>query len=269
MSVSDNSTLLEGLTPGNRAILDDADVYEVTDSTNTRLLEAASPAPGRARIALADYQTAGRGRHDREWVTRPGSCLCLSLAYTFERVPDNLSILTLVMGVAVSRVLVRLGVVDVLLKWPNDIVFRDRKLGGLLAEAQLRSDRKATVIAGVGINLALPDDLKLASGSNWAQAAADLGDCLASPPGRDALAIDVSNELLDVFSGFTDANLDELLAEWRERDWLRGRSITVDTDTHRYSGTAAGITPDGELLIDTGESLQTIVAGTISLDGSS
>ncbi|MEM8682450.1 MAG: biotin--[acetyl-CoA-carboxylase] ligase [Pseudomonadota bacterium] len=248
------------------ALVDDIDVFDLIDSTNSYLMRSPAPAAGRCRLALADDQSHGRGRHDRRWETAPGSCLCLSLSYTFEQAPERLAVLTLLMGVATARVLRRFGVHKVQLKWPNDIVVADSKLGGLLAETQVKTDRRVTVVAGIGVNLRLPEDLKIQSSSAWAQAATDLASCLDSPPARDALAARISEALIAAFRDVESGDIGTALGEWRSYDWLLGRSIRVDDAGVTQHGTAAGIDDEGLLLLDTQAGQKRIIAGTISLE---
>ncbi|MEM9403708.1 MAG: biotin--[acetyl-CoA-carboxylase] ligase [Pseudomonadota bacterium] len=248
-----------------RSIVDDIELFEVIDSTNSYLMRSSAPSPGRARLAIADDQSHGRGRHDRHWETAPGSCLCLSLAYTFERTPEHLAVLTLLMGVAVATVLSGIGLQRVRLKWPNDIVVDDAKLGGLLAETQLRPDRSVTVVAGVGINLQIPPELSIRSSSTWAHAATDLASCLPDAPERDQLAAGISDELLRVFRAFETGETAAALTHWRRYDWLRGKRIRVDDGDNATVGTAGGVDDEGLLLVETDSGVKRIFAGTISL----
>ena len=96
------------------------------------------PPPGGRpfRVAIADQQTAGRGRHYRRWVSPPGAGLYMSFAYSFEDPPENLPSLTLAIGVGVIAALQEFNIEGVSLKWPNDIVALDGKLGGILTEFQ-------------------------------------------------------------------------------------------------------------------------------------
>jgi BirA family transcriptional regulator, biotin operon repressor / biotin---[acetyl-CoA-carboxylase] ligase len=137
--------------------LDELELFGSIASTNTYLLAQPPPVPQRCRVAIANHQTSGRGRHYRRWVSPPGAGLCLSLAYTFEERPYELPSLTLAIGVGMVDVLKSLGVDGIKLKWPNDIVALGGKLGGILTEVQSRNDGGATVVTGIGLNIALPD----------------------------------------------------------------------------------------------------------------
>ena len=127
MSSIDATTIHDSLDRDVAARMDQLDVFDEIDSTNSYLLQQPAPGPGRHRVAVADHQTAGRGRHSREWISAPGSSLCLSVAYTFDGQPENLPGLTLAIGVAARDALSVAGVDNVLLKWPNDLVADDGK----------------------------------------------------------------------------------------------------------------------------------------------
>src|SRR5210317_2169135 len=112
------------------------DVFPEIGSTNTYLMQAAGPAPGMISIAATSNQTAGRGRQGKIWQSPPGSGIAISVAYTFAAQPANLPALTLMLGLGVVDALEELGATSVMIKWPNDLVALDGKLGGILAEAQ-------------------------------------------------------------------------------------------------------------------------------------
>ena len=263
MSASDASGFERALDDSVRQRVVGIHLFDVIDSTNSFLLRQPPPQPGAVSIALADDQTAGRGRHDRHWVSQKGASLCLSVAYTFAVSPDALLGLTPIMGVAVSRALRAMGVEGVQLKWPNDLVVTDCKLGGLLAETQLKAGHGVTVVAGVGINLDLPQELLEGSVSAWASQAIDLKSVAATVPSRDELAARVVGELCGAFDVFASGERTSLLGEWRTQDWLLGKKVVVDDSGAETPGTAAGIDDEGALLLDTAEGSRRVIAGSI------
>ena len=169
------------------------------------------------------------------------------------------------MGVAVNRAFAATGLTNVKLKWPNDLVFQDCKLGGLLAETQLKADREVTVVAGVGINLDLPAELLEASVSDWAHRAIDLQSAMTSPPSRDVLAALITGELLTAFDSFGAGKAAPLMAEWREQDWLLGKDIIVEEGSSTVQGEACGIDDDGALLVKVADGVQRIITGSVRL----
>ena len=100
-----------------------------TASTNSVLLARANPPAAMSEVFLTEYQTAGRGRRGRAWLASPGGAICLSLSWTFREVPRDLGALSLVIGVCALRALRELGVAGAGLKWPNDLLHGERKIG--------------------------------------------------------------------------------------------------------------------------------------------
>jgi len=166
MSRLDVTEVQRPLTELANSRLDKLEAFSSIASTNTYLLAQPAPAVGRYRVAIADHQTSGRGRHNRRWLSAPGSGLCLSLSYTFAKTPEQLPGLTLAIGVGVVGALQHLEVDGVSLKWPNDIVALDGKLGGILTEVQSGFSDGATVVTGIGLNVCIRDRAALAAGSN-------------------------------------------------------------------------------------------------------
>ena len=259
------SAVRQPLSAESASRLDEVEVFEQVDSTNSYLMRQPAPAPERFRIALADHQTAGRGRHYRNWQSHPGSGLCLSMAYTYESMPSSLPNLTLALGVGVARAFATLGVNGISLKWPNDIVALDGKLGGMLAEARSNSSGAVTVVAGIGINVDIQEPLDFGAEHDWAHNAVDLKSLVAKPPSRDTLAGTIIDHLHATFVGFEKLGFGGYVDEWREHDWLHGRTITVDMPERQITGIAVGVDGDGALLVDTKEGRRRVISGSIVL----
>ena len=138
------------------ANLRDLEVHEALDSTSDRLLAARALPPGRFDACLAEFQNAGRGRRGRRWVAPFASGLCLSVSWSYRDAPATLGALSLAAGVAALRALQRVGIGGLSLKWPNDIVRADAKLGGILIDLRGEAAGPACVVVGIGINVRLP-----------------------------------------------------------------------------------------------------------------
>ena len=267
MSSLDAVLIRQSLSQGSGAQLDELELFGSIDSTNTYLLAQSSPAPGRLRVAIADFQTAGRGRHYRRWVSPPGAGLCLSLAYTFDEQPDELSSLTLAIGIGVVGALQKLGIEGISLKWPNDLVALDGKLGGILTEIQPRAADGVTVVAGVGLNIDLPDDVDIGMGSEWARVAIDVRSVAERVPAREAIAAAIIDGLYEVMTEFAAVGFVGFSENWVRYDWLQGREITVDMPDGEITGIASGVDTDGALLVDTGNGFSRVVTGSIVIAG--
>jgi BirA family biotin operon repressor/biotin-[acetyl-CoA-carboxylase] ligase len=235
-------------------------LFEV-ESTNARLLGRPGPPYGFADAALAELQSAGRGRQGRRWISPFGASLALSLGWTFrdpERVDPTLS---LAVGVAVCRALARLGARGIRLKWPNDLWLEDRKLGGILVETRVGGGA-AHVVVGVGLNLHLSEESRRQIG---VLGLAALDAACASPLSRNLLAAALLTELLSMLSLFERCGFAAFRDEWRTLDALLGRPVRVLLARDTVEGIARGVDEDGGLLLEHGGNIDKFIAGEASL----
>ncbi|HEX5004176.1 MAG TPA: biotin--[acetyl-CoA-carboxylase] ligase [Gemmatimonadales bacterium] len=209
---------------------------EVVDSTLDELHRRAAEGAPDGTWLVAVEQRAGRGSRGRTWHSAPGG-LWLSVLRRGPSTAGGFELLSLRAGMAVARVLDGLpAIAPVMLKWPNDLIVADRKVGGVLAEARWAGERLQWVAIGVGINVrnTVPPEL--------ADRAAALGEfCEETSP--EALADPVAGALAAVDLATPELSAGELAA-YRERDWLLGRAVTAPR-----SGTGGGIGADGRLAI--------------------
>jgi BirA family biotin operon repressor/biotin-[acetyl-CoA-carboxylase] ligase len=244
------------------------EAFEEIESTNSYLLGREAPAPGLFRVALTDNQVAGRGRHGKTWQSPRGSGLALSVAYTFAETPANLAALTLAIGVGAIEALARLGIVGVELKWPNDLIAGDGKLGGILTETQSLPDRAIMVVTGLGLNLDLDPAVASRLETGGGRRAVDLVGFAGSLPCRNQLAATLIDSLCETFVAYESTGFAAYAGRWMQSDWLRGRALTVDTPKARLQGVGAGIADDGALLVAMASGdVSRISSGTIVATG--
>jgi BirA family biotin operon repressor/biotin-[acetyl-CoA-carboxylase] ligase len=267
MTSLDSGRIRQSLAAETKSKLDELEVFGSVASTNTYLMSQPAPDAGRFRVAIADHQTSGRGRHYRRWVSPPGAGLYMSFAYSFEEQPDHLPSLTLAIGVGVIAALQELGIDGVSLKWPNDIVALDGKLGGILTELQSRATQEVTVVTGIGLNINLPEDAENSIESDWARRVVDVSGVCEEIPGRAAIAAAIVNELHAVMRKFAALGFVGFVEAWAKHDWLKGREVIVELPDQQISGVAAGVDNDGALLVDTGKGKTRVVSGSIILAG--
>ena len=248
-----------------RAALERLDSFMVLESTNSALFKGPRPMPGRLAVCLAEFQTGGRGRRGRSWLTPLGRGLCLSAAWVFAVQPDDLAALGLAAGVVARRVLARETGLPIRIKWPNDLLVADRKLGGILVEISAESHGPCFVVIGIGINVSATPRLAKGAGG-WAGGAIDLAAALGEPPpSRNALAAGLIDGLAQLLEGYATSGFAEYHAEFADADYLYGRHVDVDGAGVGVSGRAMGIGPDGVLLLEAGDGVAKVVAGDISV----
>jgi BirA family biotin operon repressor/biotin-[acetyl-CoA-carboxylase] ligase len=260
----DPAKIRERLARETRERIKRIDVAWSIDSTNTALLARANPADGVAEVLLAEYQTAGRGRRGRLWLAPPGGALCLSMSWTFGEVPQELGALGLAIGVCALRALRAHGIDAVTLKWPNDLLIGERKLGGVLIDLRAESAGPASVVIGIGINLTLGAALT-AQIAQSGTAATDLASVLQPLPGRNALAAALVSACVSGLRAFAREGLKPFIEDWRAVDALRGRAVNVSAADGVARGIARGIDLRGALMLETPQGLRRFISGDVTV----
>jgi BirA family biotin operon repressor/biotin-[acetyl-CoA-carboxylase] ligase len=233
------------------------EVVPETGSTNADLLARAATLSA-PLLLIAAHQTAGRGRAGRSWLSAPGHSLTFSLAWRFQGGLQALTGLPLAVGTALAETLGRLGQ-PVQLKWPNDLLKDGDKLAGILVETQA-AGAGTWAIVGIGLNLAMPDELE-----------ARIGRPVAAVPwlarmDRDALMAALLDGLAQALQAFAATGFAAFSARWNLLHAYQGQPVTIiDRGDVLHEGLAAGVDDGGRLLLDTEEGRIAIVAGDVSL----
>jgi BirA family transcriptional regulator, biotin operon repressor / biotin---[acetyl-CoA-carboxylase] ligase len=209
--------------------------------------------------------TAQRVPDGRAWLAPPGGAICLSLSWTFRELPRELGALGLVVGVCALRALEAFAARNVGLKWPNDLVSDERKLGGVLIDLRAESSGPAYVVIGIGLNIALGGELLRRIGQLGAPAA-DLASVCAAAPARNAVAAGLVGECVRGLREFERHGLKAFADEWRNADTLRGRPVEVRAaEGSTARGFARGIDLHGALLLETPAGVQRFISGDVSV----
>jgi BirA family biotin operon repressor/biotin-[acetyl-CoA-carboxylase] ligase len=225
-------------------------------STNQLLLEDRSAG---AVLLAAEEQTAGRGRRGRRWHSAPGAGLTFSLARTVKRPVRELAGLSLVAGVAAVRALRALGVARAALKWPNDLVVGNAKLGGILVETRGGAGAVRAVI-GIGINCRRDSGLAVRLGRQ----VGFLDEHLSPLPSRNAILVEVARHLLQTLDGFEAQGLEPIRREWEAMDALAGQKLRVRlADGRVVTGLDAGLAEDGGLRLSTRRGMRAVRSGRV------
>jgi BirA family biotin operon repressor/biotin-[acetyl-CoA-carboxylase] ligase len=241
------------------------EVSDQMDSTSSELLRRASRRDIHGALIAAEWQTAGRGRRGRPWTAVAGGSLTFSMGWRFEQGAGFLAGLSLAVGVAVARALEKEGFSGIELKWPNDLVFRHHKLGGILIELNGDALGPSTVVVGVGLNVKLPRDAR----REIAQPVTDLAAVAgrgAKPIDRNRLLARLASELSAMFVAYAEGGFAPIAAEWQQRHAYQGKPVKlVLPDGAAVKGTVAGVDASGALVLADGPRRSRFLSGELSL----
>jgi BirA family biotin operon repressor/biotin-[acetyl-CoA-carboxylase] ligase len=238
------------------------EIRAAVDSTSTALLERAAAGAVSGTVVAAEWQAAGRGRLGRPWHAGLGGGLTFSLLWRFTRGAGALSGLSLAVGVALARTLEQAGARGVKLKWPNDVLWRSRKLAGILTELQGDALGPSAAVIGIGLNVRLSRGTRARIG----RAATDLETASGRRLERNRLLAQVLIELDRVLTAFEREGFGPLRSEWQRRHAHQGRRVAIELpDGARASGIARGVAEDGAFVLDTRTGPKRYHSGEMSL----
>jgi len=232
------------------------------DSTSSWLAErAAAGAPSGAAVAC-ELQRAGRGRRGATWHSGLGTSLTFSLLWRFDRGASALGGLSLAVGVACIRALAKLGHAEVALKWPNDLVVGDAKLGGILIELAGEGSGPTAAVIGIGINIRATQEARRAVGRKIAGLAAGGGPSVS----RSVLLGALLAALADALPAFAREGFAGFRAEWLRHHVDQGRPVRVLVPPERtVDGLATDVAEDGALVVETPHGLERFHSAEVSL----
>ncbi len=241
-----------------------------TDSTNTRLKEAAAAGAPEGTALFAERQTGGRGRLGRQWDSKAGSGIWMSVLLRPDMRPEQVQGMTLAASVAVVetlRIVLKESCPDdagagerlaagIGIKWPNDILWNGKKLCGILTELAAEPDRLSHVVIGIGINVGqmesdFPPEIRPIAAS-LVMVAAEAGSMPAKDtwPDRNRIAGLLLHQLDDVYGHYREDGLNSLLTRWRDASVTLGRDILVMDPRQPWPARAVDVGEDGRLLVE-------------------
>ena len=229
--------------------------FATIDSTNTWVMDQARAGAAEGLVAVADEQTAGRGRLGRSWIAPPGASLLMSMLLRPSDLPmDRLHLATAAVAMAGADAVALIAEITPSLKWPNDLLVDDRKLAGVLTEVD-GQDSSLAVVVGIGINCTWPDELP--------DEIADIAIAANHAAGRPVHREDVLEALLERLEERLDAGWDAVAREYKSRCTTVGREVRVELADGAFAGTATGIDDDGALVVIADDGPRRVVAGDV------
>lgn len=238
--------------------------FEEITSTNQYAKQMAEDGAPEGLLVVADCQTKGRGRSGRSWATPAGTNIAMTLLLRPKLPPERISMVTLVMGMAVTGACRRCCGLPVQIKWPNDVVIGGKKLCGILTEMSTEIASVSYIVIGTGINVnmkEIPEELKSIATSLLLE--------LGHEVNRAKLIACVMEEFEQYYSAFLEkGDLSALQDTYNEMLVNRGRGVRVLEPEHEYDGTAEGIDERGRLLVRLEDgSVNAVYAGEVSVRG--
>jgi BirA family biotin operon repressor/biotin-[acetyl-CoA-carboxylase] ligase len=221
------------------------EVHWELDSTSSELQRRGAGAADLS-VLLAETQTAGRGRRGRPWLSPPGLNVYLSCLKRFDQGFAALSGLSLAIGVIVMRALESLGVDGAGLKWPNDVLTAEGKLGGILVELSGEYQGPCAAIIGIGLNLRLTTALREQAGQPISDIAALTND---SPPDRNRVAATLIAALVHGLQLFERDGFASFASEYARHDMLHGQPLQLSGALGLFDGVGAGVDERGVLQV--------------------
>ena len=240
----DETAIREAMTTEAKALLAALEIHDEIDSTNTRLMRASMETP-RGTVCLAEMQTAGRGRMGRDWISPFGANVYLSVLWRFEEASAAAG-LSLAVGAAAVRALAGLGIPEVGLKWPNDLLWGDSKLGGILLEVAGEANGPCKVVIGLGLNCRMADSEGKAIEQAWTDLFRIAGSAALR---RNRLIAALLNELLPLLRDFPEQGLGPHLRDWRRHHHMQGREAVILQGNTEIRGRIADVTAEGLLAL--------------------
>jgi BirA family biotin operon repressor/biotin-[acetyl-CoA-carboxylase] ligase len=248
---------LQAETAGGKEIA--IEIHRTTQSTNDVALARLSDPAIDSILCSAEMQTAGKGRRGRQWVSPFGRNIYMSYGCFVRRELSELSGLSLIAGMQVVDTLRKLGLSDVGLKWPNDILLEDGKLAGILVELKPAEKRGIGVVVGVGINLALDEKDALQIDQPWSAISSRVkisrNQLLGMLAGRLVCAIEI----------FAQQGFSPFARKWDEYNVYAGKKITIIRGDETTTGIDAGVDLDGNLRLNTGNGIVIHNSGEVSM----
>ncbi|EMB3084768.1 bifunctional biotin--[acetyl-CoA-carboxylase] ligase/biotin operon repressor BirA [Providencia rettgeri] len=238
-------------------------VEPVINSTNQYMLERI-PSLKSGDTCLAEYQSAGRGRRGRQWVSPFGCNLYLSMYWKLDQGPAAAIGLSLVVGIVIAETLNKISQEKVKVKWPNDLYMNDKKLAGILIELTGKTGDAAHIIIGIGINIGMNKN-NIESSNTITQEWSSLRDEVEDIE-RNELSVNIIKALRESLVIFENEGLKPFLDRWFKLDNFLNRDVKLLIGNDIITGVERGINEQGALLLqkNNGEIIP-YIGGEISL----
>ncbi len=235
--------------------------FNIIDSTNSKAYQLALNGAEEGEVVIAEAQDKGKGRLGRHWFSPPFSNLYLSIILRPKIPPHQASLITLVAAVATAETIQEFSGLQPMIKWPNDILLRNRKMAGLLNEIHSEMDRIHFVIMGIGVNLNMDEEMFI---KEIREGATSLKREMGQTISRKAFLQCLLKELEGWYTIFLKEGGGPILKAWREWAQIKGKEVRVTSFGKTLVGMAVDIDSDGTLILETQDGKRKrVVAGDV------
>ncbi len=251
----------DGLNKKVLAKLNTIEIVNTIDSTNSYIKQKYMSSPAQGYLCMAECQSAGKGRLGRKWISPFGANLYLSIGWQFDGGVVAMEGLSLAVGVSLVTALEKAGILGVKLKWPNDIVFDEKKLGGVLIEIEGDVSGPCLAVIGVGINIVMPRNKVSEIDQEWV----DLGQISQKEVSRNKIATLFVAALVNLLENYQSCSFKDYKLAWEALDAYRGRDVMLTQGNRTVVGVAEGVDDTGALCVKTGDGVRSFSGGEVSL----
>ncbi|XPF96449.1 bifunctional biotin--[acetyl-CoA-carboxylase] ligase/biotin operon repressor BirA [Colwellia sp. RE-S-Sl-9] len=240
------------------------ETHNIIDSTNDYLMRRIPNHVQSGQVCIAEYQSAGRGRRGRQWISPFGSHIYMSMYWLLPQGMTAAMGLNTIVALAISDAIASLYQINVQLKWPNDIYINGLKLAGILIDLEGTPNEPCHAVIGIGLNLNMPDK----SGEKVDQPWTDLQQHTSKIINRNELAATIIQYLTFRLEQHKDSGLEQVVNEWNQQDYFYDQPVTLITGNNQTHGICKGINEQGALLLSVDNNIKVIYGGEVSLRGS-
>lgn len=241
----------------------EVEVHSLIDSTNSYLLRRLPNQLSQGQVCLAEFQSAGRGRRGRQWISPFGSQIYLSMYWYLEQGLSAAMGLSLVAALAVSDAIYDLTNIQVQLKWPNDVYIDGVKLAGILIDLEGQALEPSHSVIGIGLNLNMPAYAAEKIDQKWT----DLQSHSKKKIDRNALCTMLIHFLLKRLYQHQNEGLSVMLEEWHAQDLYLNKRVMLITGERITKGICRGVNGQGALMLEVDGQVKPIYGGEVSLRG--
>lgn len=228
-----------GLNSDINTLIDQLDVIYETGSTNKTITGNKAS----YSVLLSESQTDGSGRREKKWISPLGENIYLSIKFHLTN-STNLHFIPLITAVSICKSLIKIGINDCQIKWPNDLYLDEKKLGGILVESRYNVEHGHTIIVGIGLNVNM--ELNQEIDQSWIS----LYNKTKKTIDRNSVVSHILSDLIEKFDHISEFNFQQFMLDWSPLDYLKGRKINIIEDNSTYTATSLGISEDGALLAE-------------------